>query len=168
MLNKYEQDFHSFIPSKIFTDHLLHAQNFQVSPQRWRGAGTTSCPLSSWDLSQTVERETMVNKQISSLRAHRAPDLHAGGGAIKTQGPRQEPENKSLETMELWKPREASFQRKGSSAAKRSRRQEMCPPSNKKVKRSLAVSLEDWMGGKEVETAGGDSSFKKFGCGRKK
>ena len=140
----------------------------QVSPQRWRGAGTTSCPLSSWDLSQTVERETMVNKQISSLRAHRAPDLHAGGGAIKTQDPRQEPENKSLETMELWKPREASFQRKGSSAAKRSRRQEMCPPSNKKVKRSLAVSLEDWMGGKEVETACGDSSFKKFGCGRKK
>lgn len=141
----------------------------QVSSQRWRGAGTTSCPLSSWDLSQTVERETMVSKQIfSSLRAHRAPGLHAGGGAIKTQGPRQEPENKSQETMELWKPREASFQRKGSSAAKRSRRQEMCPPSNKKVKRSLAVSLEDWMGGKEAETACGDSSFKKFGYGRKK
>ena len=111
----------------------------------------------------------MVSKQIfSSLRAHRAPGLRAGGGAIKTQGPGQEPENKSQETMELWKLREVSFQRKGSPVAKRSRRQEMCPPSNKKVKRSLAVSLEDWLGGKEVETACGDSSFKEFGCGRGK
>jgi len=105
----------------------------QVSPQRWRGAGTTSCPLSSWDLSPTVARETMVSKQIfSSLGAHRAPGLHAGGGAIKTQGPGQEPENKSQETMELWTPREVSFPRKGSPAAKRSRRQEMCSPTIKR------------------------------------
>lgn len=119
----------------LLTSYLLSP--WQVSPQRWRGGGTTSCFPSPWDFSHIVDRETMVVGKpifppLTELTGHQ---IHLQERGTKNSGHWRRPWEESQEMVELWKPREVSVAEESSPATRRpsKTRGEVCPTSNKKV-----------------------------------